>query len=260
MLKYSVIIPTYNEEARIGPTVSKVVAFLDALGKPYEVLVVDDGSKDGTVKIVEDYIEQNKEHLSNILKVIKNPHKGKGCTVRTGMLLGEGELLLMTDADSATPIDELRRLELWIEDHGYDVAIGSREGIGSARKGEPLYRHIMGRIFNLIIRVLTLPGIKDTQCGFKMFKHDVAKDVFSSSILFGDDAPTIKIPRVSAFDVEILLIAQRHGYKTKEVPVMWNFGTKSTVSPVRDSINNLLDVLKVKSNDIKGLYKPRNIA
>ena len=144
---------------------------------------------------------------------------------------------------------------VWVKDHDFDIVIGSREGVGAVRENEPLMRHIMGRGFNYIVQILTIPGINDTQCGFKLFKHDVAQDLFSSLVLFGPDTPDTSQPRVSAFDVEVLMIARRRGYKIKEVPVHWTYVQSTRVHPIRDSIANLADVLQVKTNDLLGKYK-----
>ena len=250
MLEYSIVIPAYNEEKRITNSLTKVVNFMTDYSDSYEIIVVDDGSSDSTTSLVENYAKDHSQ-----IKLIKNPHKGKGYTVRTGMLEAQGSYVLMSDADMATPIEEIKRLKVWLTDHDFDVVIASREGIGAKRSDEPFFRHLMGRVFNWIIQILLLPGIQDTQCGFKMMKKSVAHDIFNALVLFGKDAPDVNVPRVTAFDVEMLVVAKKHGYKIKEVPVNWIYGTDTKVSPIRDSINNLVDVLKVKLNDIKGKYK-----
>ncbi len=249
MIEYSIVIPAYNEEAGITSSLTQVVNFMKSYANSFEVIVVDDGSSDRTVEKVETYIKEHPE-----ISIIENPHKGKGYAVRTGMLVTKGRYVLMADADMATPIEELKRLMVWINDHDFDVVISSREGVGSNRQNEPLIRHIMGRVFNFIVRMLTLPGIQDTQNGFKLFKGDVARDVFKNLVLFGPDVPETKVPRVSAFDVEVLMIAKRHGHTIKEVPVTWTYVPTQRVHAIRDSINNLMDVLKVKKNDLLGKY------
>jgi glycosyltransferase involved in cell wall biosynthesis len=215
----------------------------------FEIIVVDDGSTDKTAEKVEIYAKEYPQIL-----LIKNPHKGKAFGVRTGVLMSSGKYVLMADADMATPILELKRLLVWMQDHGFEVVIGSREGIGAKRTNEPLMRHVMGRVFNTIVRALTLPEIQDTQCGFKLFKGDVGREIFSKLILFGADVPSTDKPRVSAFDVEVLLIAKKLGYKIKEVPISWTYVPTKRVHPIRDSVLNFLDVLNVKYNDILGKY------
>lgn len=250
MHEYSVVIPAYNEEARITSTLTQIVSFMDDFSADYEVIVVDDGSADETVEIVQNYA-----HSHNKIRIIQNPHKGKGYAVRTGVLDATGEFILLCDADMATPIQEIKRLLVWLKDHDFDIAIASREGVGAERKNEPYLRHIMGRVFNMIIQMLILPGIEDTQCGFKLFNKKAAHNIFKRLVLFGPDTPDTKKPRVSAFDVEVLVIAKRLGFKIKEVPVSWSYVSNTKVHPVRDSINNFMDVMRIKLNDVRGLYK-----
>lgn len=249
MIEYSVVIPTYNEEAGITSSLTQALNFLKPYSSSFEVIVVDDGSEDSTVEKVEKY---KKEHPE--IKLIKNPHKGKGFTVRTGMLMAKGKYILMADADMATPIEELKRLMVWIKEHDFDIVIGSREGVGAQRHNEPYIRHVMGRIFNFIVRMLTIPGIQDTQCGFKVFKKEAAHDIFKNLVLFGPDTPETDVPKVTAFDVEVLMIAKRHDYSIKEVPVSWTYVPSTRVHPIRDSVSLLWDVLRVKFNDILGKY------
>ncbi len=249
-MEFSIVIPAYNEASVIVKTLSNMTSFMRSFSKSFEIIVVDDGSTDETANLAEAYSKDHPE-----VGVIRNPHKGKGYTVRTGMLAASGDLIMMADSDGAMPIEELKRLVIWVKEHNFDIVIGSREGIGAVRKNEPFIRHLMGRVFNLIIKILVLPGIEDTQCGYKLFKHKAAKDVFERLVLFGPNTPEIKVPRVSAFDVEVLFIARKFKYKIKEVPVIWNYIKTVRVHPIRDSIQNFLDVLKVKVNDLKGLYK-----
>lgn len=260
MVDYSIVIPAYNEEAGISASLTKVINFMKSFSNSFEVIVVDDGSTDKTSEIVQNYIDTHPElHPSSIgssysAKLIRNPHKGKGATVRKGVLDSSGNYILFSDADMATPIDEIKRMMVWIQEHDYDVVIASRQGKGAKRKNEPFLRHLMGRVFNTFVRFMVLPGIQDTQCGFKLMKGDVARNVFSKMILFGDSAPEIKVPKVSAFDIEMLVISKRLKCKIKEVPVTWTYVPTTRVSPVRDSIDMFLDVVKVKLNDISGKY------
>lgn len=251
-MEYSVVIPAYNEETRIVPTLINLLKYMDTFSQSYEVIVVNDGSDDKTQEVIERFAAEH-----NQVKALSIPHKGKGYAVRAGVLNSAGEFVLMADADGATPIEEIKRLSVWVQEHGFDVAIASREGIGAKRFNEPFHRHLMGRAFNLIIRTLLLPGIQDTQCGFKLFTAKAARDVFSNLVLFGDNSPTIGMPRVTAFDVELLVVAKRHGYTIKEVPVNWVYSSASKVSPIYDSVRNLIDVLRVKLLDLKKAYLPR---
>ena len=216
-----------------------------------EVIVVDDGSTDRTVEIVEDLLSDHPD-----LRLIRNDHRGKAYAVRTGVLAARGHYILFCDADLATPIEEWDKLASYLE-AGYDIAIGSREGAGAVRHGEPWYRHVMGRVFNFIVRLVAVGGFQDTQCGFKAFRHDVAQDIFRRVRLYGEDAPPVKGAAVTGFDVELLFLALKRGYRVKEVPVEWHYGTETKVHPLRDSLRNLRDTLMVRWNDLRGLYDSR---
>lgn len=244
----SVIIPAYNEANRLPDTLKTVLAYCQ--NQPYqaEILVVDDGSTDDTVKLAQKIAQTQPQ-----LQVIENAHRGKGYTVRTGMLAGQGEYLLFSDADLAVPIEELEKILPHFE-NGCDVVIGSREGQGARRIGEPIYRHIMGRVFNFIVRLVTLGGFQDTQCGFKAFRREVARDLFERSLLYGEDSAEIIGPAVTSFDVEILFLAVKRGYKVKEVPIKWIYGTETKVNPITDSWRNFKDVVRVRWFDISGKY------
>jgi len=252
MVEYSIVISAFNEQAVISSSLTQVINFMNSYSASYEILVIDDGSLDGTAKVVDEYSKSYPQ-----VNLIRNPHKGKAFGVRTGVKNSGGKYILFCDADMATPIEELKRLMVWIKDNDFDVVIASREGIGAKRSHEPLIRHIMGRVFNLIIKVLLLPGIQDTQCGFKVFKSEVAKRAFDKMILFGDNLPTVKRPRVTAFDVELLVILKRMKYKVKEVPISWTFAPTTRVNPVIDSIDLFFNVLSVKVYDILGKYSKK---
>ncbi|MBX3069630.1 MAG: glycosyltransferase family 2 protein [Thermomicrobiales bacterium] len=243
----SVVIPTYNESARIDGTIEAVLAYLDAQPYESELLIVNDGSTDDTSSRAHSW-----ETRSSRIRVIDIPHAGKAAAVRRGVGAARNDLVVFTDADLATPITFLEPFRAAIAE-GFDIVIGSREGAGADRIGEPQLRHVMGRVFNGIVRVLLLPGIQDTQCGFKMFTKQAARDLFRSSRLYAGEAETTGA-RVTAFDVELLVIARRRRYAIKVIPVKWTFGENSKVSPVNDTVTNLTDVLKVKLNDLRGLY------
>lgn len=246
----SVVIPSYNEMNNLQKGVlDKVLHFLTKKfpQKDYEVLIVDDGSTDGSREFVEEFIKDN----SNF-QLIKNPHLGKAGAVTTGVLKAQGEIILFADMDQATPIEELNKL-LPFFGEGFDIVIGSRN---TQRKGAPLSRILMARGMILLRSLIVgLKGISDTQCGFKAFKHDVAQKLFSTLKLYSQKHKEVKGSMVTAgFDVEFLFLAQKMGYKIKEVPVSWLYVESRRVSPFKDSIEGLVGLFKIKINDFKGLY------
>jgi dolichyl-phosphate beta-glucosyltransferase len=244
----SIVIPAYNEERRLPGSLEKVLAFLHTKDYPAEVIVVDDGSTDNTVGVVEGFIARYP-----LVSIIKNDHRGKGYAVRTGMLAARGTCVLFSDADLATPIDEVDRLLAFLED-GYDIAIGSREGMGAQRINEPGYRHLMGRVFNLLVRLVAVGGFQDTQCGFKCFRREVVQDLFQRVQLYGAEAGPARGGMVTGFDVEVLFLALKSGYKVKEVPVQWHYGANTKVNPMLDSARMFTDVLRVRLNHWRGKY------
>jgi dolichyl-phosphate beta-glucosyltransferase len=244
----SVIIPAYNEERRLPQTLQSVVDYLARQSYASEIVVVDDGSRDKTAEVVDSFRTTH----PNVL-LIRNDHRGKGFAVRAGVLAAQGHIVLFSDADLSTPIEEIAELLPWFE-HGYGIVIGSREGSGAKRIEEPFYRHIMGRVFNFVVRLLTVHGIDDTQCGFKAFRDDVARDVFTRMKLYGENAQAVADSMVTGFDVEVLFIGQKSGYKIKEVPVEWRYGNETKVNPLRDSWRNFRDVAMVRWNDVRGKY------
>ncbi len=249
-LYLSLIIPAYNEGGRIAQTLSVVVEYLRAQTYAWEMLVVDDGSDDDTLAVARRFARAQGDLP---VRVIANPHRGKAYAVRSGVLAARGKLIGFTDADLATPIDTLAAVLPYFAD-GCHVVIGSREDRGAVRHDEPLHRHLMGRVFNWLVQLVALPGIEDTQCGFKVFRGPVAHELFAASQLYSDDdAPPIG-PAVTAFDVEVLFLARQRGYRIASVPVIWQYGTESKVSPLRDSARNFRDVLMVRLNSLLGRY------
>ncbi len=245
----SVVIPAYNEERRLPQTLERVEAFLAGQSYTNEVIIVDDGSCDRTAEVVEGFQAAHPR-----VQLIRNDHRGKGYAVRTGMLRARGRIVLFSDADLSTPIEEIAALVPWF-DRGYDIVIGSREGAGARRIREPFYRHFMGRIFNFVVRLFTVQGIQDTQCGFKAFRDDVARDVFSRMRLYGENARRVTDSMVTGFDVEVLFLGQKSGYRIKEVPVEWLYSSDTKVNPLRDSWRNFRDVVLVRWNDLRGRYE-----
>lgn len=243
----SVVIPAYNEAERLPETLRAVLAYLDRQPYRAEILVVDDGSADGTAAVAERLLPPGRG------RVLREPHRGKGASVRAGMLAARGAVALFTDADLAVPIAETGRLLAALD--GAAVVIGSREGAGASREGEPAFRHVMGRVFNRVVRIIALPGIDDTQCGFKLFRADAAHAIFPRMRLYGPEAPQVHGARVTGFDVEVLVIARRQGLAIREVPVCWRYGVQSKVRPLPDTFWNLRDVLRVRLNDWRGYYR-----
>lgn len=244
----SVIIPSYDEMANLQKGVlDKVKSFLDKQKFSYEVIVVDDGSKDGSEEFVSKFIHENAT-----FSLIKNPHLGKAGAVTTGMLRAKGEYVLFTDMDQATPIEEINKLLPYFE-KGYDIVIGSRHG----RKGAPWTRRLMAKgMMVLRTAIVGLKGIIDTQCGFKVFKREVGKKLFQKMYDLHNGYKAVSGSSVSAgFDVEALFLAQQMGYKIKEVPVEWLYVETRRVSPVKDSIEALEYLIQIRLNRMKGIYK-----
>ena len=244
----SLVIPTYNEAERIDQTLETVVAYLTLQPYAAEIIVVNDGSTDETSTLARAW-----EARHSMVRVLDIRHAGKAAAVKAGVARASGDVVAFTDADLATPIHNLQPFREEIA-AGFDVVIGSREGNGSSRIGEPGFRHVMGRVFNGLVRVLLLPGVQDTQCGFKMFTMEAARGLISSSRLYNSEQHIATGARVTAFDVELLVIARRKGYCLKVLPVTWTFGQNSKVNPVRDTFNNFGDVMQVKWNDLRGRY------
>ncbi len=226
-MNLSIVIPAYNEEHRILHTLAEVKAFVSQSNKAIEVIVVDDGSQDSTARVVTEFATS----FPALRLISLSQNRGKGAAVREGMLSAVGELVLFADADGSTPISEVLRLERALESTSCDVAIGSRALRSTETKVEALPgRKFVGRVFNFFVNVLAVPGIEDTQCGFKLFKRTAAQSIFK----------TQKFPRFS-FDLEVLFKARKLGYKIIEVPVNWHHVTGSKVNVIRDGLNMLRD-------------------
>jgi dolichyl-phosphate beta-glucosyltransferase len=233
----SIILPAHNEEQRLPVCLEKVGAFLAAQNYQAEVLVVENGSHDATLEIARSY-----ERLMPELRTFKEEQRGKGLAVQRGMLAATGQYRFICDVDLSMPIEEVNRfIPPALPD--IDVAIGSREASGAVRYNEPFYRHLIGRAFNSMVRVTTLPGLQDTQCGFKCFRGEVADIVFRRQTLTG-----------MSFDVEVLVIARLHGYRIIEVPIPWYFDPDSRVRLFRDSLRMAEDLLTIRRNLRRGLY------
>jgi dolichyl-phosphate beta-glucosyltransferase len=234
----SVVIPAYNEEGRLPATLGAVTAYLTSRGEPYEVVVAVNGSTDRTVDVAKAAAERDPN-----VRLIVTSLRGKGRAVKGGVVASRGQRVLFCDADLSTPIDEAVGLADALDERT-DVVIASREGHGSRRLGEPYLRHLMGRVFNTIVRALAVPGIQDTQCGFKAFSRRCADDVFRRQTIDG-----------FGFDVELLFVAHKRGYAIREVPVTWVYRPSSRVDPIRDTIRMFGDVVRVRLNDLRGRYE-----
>ncbi len=244
----SIIIPAYNEEQRLPSTVDETCRFLKSMSVSFEVIIADDGSTDRTAELAGEATQRwpSVRHL-------RLRHGGKALAVRSGVAAATGETIIFTDADLATPIsyvDEAYQLL----NNDWDVVIGSREGTGAERQGEPIHRHWMGRLYNYVVQAVLLPGIRDTQCGFKGFRRAVATDLFASAVLYPDDVREVKGPRVTGFDVELLYLARKRGYRIHELPVVWKHVSGSKVRPGIDGLLMLKDVFQVRLNDFRGRY------
>jgi len=237
----SVIIPALNEEHRLPDNLRRVLDFLNAQTYQSEVIVVDSGSQDQTTAVVEQFIPENSR-----LRLFREPERGKGRAVRRGMLEAEGQYRFICDADLSMPIENVSSF-LPPKLEGFDIAIASREVPGAIRYNEPAYRHWIGRGFNLLVRLLAVPQFHDTQCGFKCFRADVAEELFSTQRLQG-----------WGFDVEVLFLAMKRGYRVIEVPIPWYFNPDSRVRLVQDSIGMFTDLIQIRRNWRKGIYGPRS--
>lgn len=233
----SIVIPAYNEQSRLSQSLSAAVSYLQQQDYTWEIVLVDDGSHDDTARIAEDFARTH----TNVL-VVRNPHRGKGFAVKTGMLAARGKYRFQCDADLSMSLEELPKfLPPTLTD--YDIAIGSREVPGAQRLDEPFTRHLMAHTFNIIIRTLAVRGLRDTQCGFKCYCGEVAQRLFPLQRLNG-----------FGFDGEILFLAQHRGLRIVEVPITWRHCGQSKVHPLRDTLLTLEETMSIRWNQRRGLY------
>lgn len=225
----SIIIPAYNEESRIEITLEKIQDYMNLHYPDFEIIVVDDGSKDNTIGVVKSF--------SSDIKIIKQErNQGKGAAVRRGMLEASGDIRLFTDADLSTPIYEVEKVLKWHKDE-FDVCIGSRALQSELiKEHQPFYRELMGKTFNKMVQLLVVKGIQDTQCGFKSFTAEAADKIFSICKING-----------FAFDVEAVFLANKFKFKIKEIPVEWYNDDRSKVNPITDSSRMFLEILKIRN-------------
>lgn len=247
----SIIIPAYNEEHRLPSTLKQVCAFAKEQSYPVEIIVVENGSQDSTAEIALDFKNMySREPVQGKpqVRLIQEPVRGKGLAVVSGMLSARGTYRFMADADLSMPITEVNRFLPPLLTN-FDIAIGSREAPGAIRYNEPYYRHLGGRAINTMIRMFALPGLQDTQCGFKCFRAAVAEDLFAQQTLTG-----------WSFDIEILYIARLRGYRILEVPIPWYFNPESKLDVVEDAIRMFLDILSIRRNARQGKYCKKNVS
>jgi dolichyl-phosphate beta-glucosyltransferase len=237
----SIVIPAYNEESRLPETLTRVGNFVISQEYSVEVLIVDNNSTDRTGEIIREFTGKYPS-MTGLFE--KEP--GKGAAVRCGMKQAAGDFLFMCDADLSMPIEQVNRfLPPQLED--FMIAIASREAPGAVRYDEPQFRHLGGRLMNWMIQLTILPGLNDTQCGFKCFTHKAAKDLFNQQTLTG-----------WSFDIELLYIARQRGYTIREVAIPWYYHQESKVHAVRDALQILLDIRIIRRNHTRGLYAPEN--
>jgi dolichyl-phosphate beta-glucosyltransferase len=241
----SIVIPAYNEEKRLERTVRDAVAYFRADGRAFELIVVDDGSRDDTSGVARRLSDELRE--VRLIRLAAN--HGKGYAVRSGVVNAGGRKVLFADADGATPFGEIERLDRALE-QGADVAVGSRalEARG-VRVHAKLYRRIIGRTFHALVELLTVRDIKDTQCGFKLFRAQVAHDLFSRMRMNG-----------FSFDVELLVMAGRRGYRVVEVPVNWSHQPGSKVRLTVDSLRMAIDLFRIRGHCLSGEYETPHVA
>lgn len=233
----SVVIPAYNEERRLPETLATARAYLSSQPYAWEIVVADDGSEDATAGVVSGVSQEDQR-----VRLLTLPHRGKGWAVKNGMLAARGQFRFLCDADLSMPIELLERL-LSGNDQTREIVIGSREAPGARRIGEPRRRWLMGRVFNTMTRILAVPGIADTQCGFKVFSASAAAALFELQTLDG-----------FAFDAEILFLARRRGFRVTEIGIDWHYRSESKVRPIRDGWNTLRDLVIIRYRASKGRY------
>jgi dolichyl-phosphate beta-glucosyltransferase len=238
-LTYSLVIPAYNESTRIRPTLDEILRYIKEHQWDAEILIVDDGSRDDTARIVQEYGSVHPQ-----VHLVQNPgNRGKGFSVRNGMLHASGEICLFSDADLSSPMAEAEKLFAAVR-QGADVAIGSRWLRAELQtERQPLYRQFFGRIFNLVLRLVLGLHFRDTQCGFKAFRREAAQQIF----------PMQKIERWG-FDPEILFLARKKGLRTVEIPVVWAHSEGTRLHPFRDGLRMFGDVLRIRWNSLSGAY------
>lgn len=242
----SVVIPAYNEETSIkNGSLLDVWSFLKKQKYDWEVIIVDDASTDNTLSLSKDFA---KTHIG--IRVLEEPHRGKGGSVIAGVLKAMGDVVIFTDMDQATPIAEIEKFVPKFEE-GYDIVIGSRSG----RKGAPIIRKLMAYGFSILRTMILRLPYKDTQCGFKAFRKEASEKIFSKMKIFSEKSKAKGAAVSAGFDLEVLYLARKLGFKVAEVPVNWYHKDTERINPIKDSFEGLRDLLKVRINALEGKYK-----
>jgi dolichyl-phosphate beta-glucosyltransferase len=235
--RISVVIPAYNEAERILPTVGAIAAYMSARAEPWELIVADDGSKDNTVRLLQDL------ELVNMNLLVAERNGGKGKAVRRGVMAARGDFILFADADQSTPIEQFEMLLGPVNNGQFGIAVGSRAELSAEETKKSLLRRAISKGLQLVVRFGFQIQVKDTQCGFKLFRRDVALDLFSRQLMDG-----------FSFDLELLYLASKLGYKTIEVPVEWIDAPGSKVDATKVSLSFMVDLCKIRYNDLRGRY------
>ena len=243
----SVVLPSYNEKKNIKRgALEEAYNFLKDYEKSWELILSDDASTDGTTDELKNFAKKDKR-----IKVLENPHRGKGPTVTSGMLAAEGQWRLFSDFDQSTPLREVLKLLKYTND--YDLVFGSREIQGAKREKEPFYRHLMGRGFNLVVQLFALPGVLDSQCGFKLLSAEASEKLFNSLYIYSGKEE-IKTAFTGAFDVELLFLARKYGFKAKEIAIKWKHYQTNRVNPIKDSLLMFIDIVRIRLADLSSKY------
>jgi dolichyl-phosphate beta-glucosyltransferase len=236
----SIVIPAYNEEIRIIPTIGAIASYISDLGFPWELIIADDGSKDSTATLVEELGFAN-------LRLLRAPKNGgKGSAVQRGMLAAHGKYVLFADADNSTPIEEVKKMIQALDVAGYQVAVGSRAAQGAEEANKSILRHILSGGLRLIVRYGLRIKVRDTQCGFKMYTHEIAHRLHSAQTIMG-----------FSFDLEILYLAFKVGCRVSEIPVSWIDAPGSKVDTKKEVQRFVRDIVTIKRNDWQGVYNRR---
>lgn len=237
----SIVIPAYNEEIRIVATIGAIASYVSDLGFDWELIIADDGSKDNTVKTVEEL------GLANLTVLIAKQNGGKGSAVRRGVLAARGKYILFDDADNSTPIEEVNKLLSKLEKEGYDIAVGSRAAQGAEETKKSALRQLLSNGLRWIVKYILHIGVRDTQCGFKMYTRAAAQKLHRMQTIMG-----------FSFDLEILFLAEKYGYKIAEVPVTWVDAPGSKVDTRKEVQRFLRDLVKIQRNNWSGVYGKGN--